>query len=60
MEDGNLQQALQTYLQCKGLAEFSQNLVEKMKVYGQIGNCYKLMRNYKKALINYKKMVQLS
>lgn len=42
------------------LALTMRNLPKAMDYYGQLGNLYELSRDYKLALIAYKKMLQLA
>lgn len=60
LDMNDLQNAIQSYRQRKGLAEANQDYRDKMKTYRKLGHCYKLIKNYKLALVNYKKMLQLA
>jgi tetratricopeptide (TPR) repeat protein len=60
LDMNDLQNAIHSYRQRKGLAEANQDYKDKMKTYRKLGHCYKLIKNYKLALVNYKKMLQLA
>lgn len=60
MKMNDVRNALLSFRNLKGIAEYNGDYVEKIVAYQKIGHCYKLLKQYKLALVNYKKMLQLS
>lgn len=52
--------ALHCYKVQRDLNEQTQNYQCKLLAYQQIGCCYRLIKQYQKALVNYKKLLQLA
>ena len=56
----DIRNALYSYQVQKNLNEETRNYQHKMLAYKQLGSCYKLIKKYHLALINYKKLLQLA
>lgn len=60
LDNNNVKEALKCYTQQKNLAEQNKDYKDKMLAYKQLGHCYKLLKEYRLALINFKKLLQLA
>jgi tetratricopeptide (TPR) repeat protein len=56
----DIREALKYFQAFKMLCEKNRAYIMKMLAYKEIGFCYKLVKQYKSALINFKKLLQLS
>ena len=60
LECNDIKNAIAAYRNQKGLAEFNSDYRDKIRAYMKIGHAYKLIKNYRFALINFKRMLQLA
>lgn len=56
----DIKSAIFSYQVLKNLSEQTQNYESKMYAYKQLGSCYKLVKQYHLALVNFKKLLQLA
>lgn len=60
LEKNNVKEALKYFQAFKILCDRAKTWTIKMSAYKEIGFCYKLVKQYRSALINFKKLLQLA